>query len=102
MNTESIKRLAEEVKKAQDLIQEARKEKDQLEQKTIERAKEYEEELLKKKVEDVKKYFKSTNEDLARIEESIIQEVKETIDDIRSKDKLCEDIMEEIVKTVIS
>ncbi|EHY66914.1 hypothetical protein NEAUS04_0184 [Nematocida ausubeli] len=102
MNTESIKRLAEEVKKAQELIQEARKEKDVICQKTEERAKEYEQELLRKKKEDVDAYFRSTNEDLARVEEEVIREVKETIADIRSKEKLCEQIADEIVKSVVN
>ncbi|KAI5189625.1 hypothetical protein NEMIN01_0578 [Nematocida minor] len=102
MTTERIKRLAEADKKAKDIIQEARREGDALLQKTIEKSQEYEKNLEQAKVEEVKRYFQQANEELAQMEESIIKNVKETIADIRSKNKQCEEIVDELVKIVIS
>lgn len=101
MNTESIKRLAEADKKAHDVIQKARKEKERLALLTTEKAQEYEEELLKKKEEEVKRYFQRANEELANLEQEVIERVKQTVEDIRSKDALSEKIAKEIAKAVV-
>lgn len=65
MNTESIRGLAEAHKKANEIIQQARKEKEVLEKESIKKAQEYEQKLIATKEAEVKKYFQQANIELA-------------------------------------
>lgn len=92
MNTESIKRLAEADKKANEIIQEARKEKEALKQESIKKGLEYEQKLVDAKIAEVKKYFQEANKELADIEERVKGQVKQTIIDLREKKEELDEI----------
>lgn len=100
MNTESIKRLTEADKKANEVIQKARKEKEILKQESIQKSIEHEQRLVEAKVAEVKKYFQEENKKLANIEESIITQVKKTIIDLRGKEKEFDQISDLIANIV--
>ncbi|KAH9386434.1 uncharacterized protein NEMAJ01_1330 [Nematocida major] len=101
MNTESIKRLAEADKKAHDLIQEARRRKEALNESAIKKGEAYNAELMEAKVAEVNRYFVQANEELAQTEKAIINSINEKIENIKSKEKVCDEIVDEIVSAVV-
>lgn len=101
MNTESIRGLAEAHKKANEIIQQARKEKEVLEKESIKKAQEYEQKLIATKEAEVKKYFQQANIELANTEQSIINQVKQTIADLREKDEEVNEIANIIASVVM-
>ncbi|OAG29755.1 hypothetical protein NEDG_00888 [Nematocida displodere] len=86
MNTESIKMLAEADKKALDLIQEARKERDVLKEQAKKKAAEYEESLVAQKHKEVKKLREETSNDLLKLEEATGQYIEQTLEEMHKKE----------------